>query len=65
MKKLHQAMKKKLESGKKILHSYRKYRFRKDLKYNLKVLATRIRIWKKIVVKSNLSLKNSVLSAIK
>lgn len=52
LKKLHEAMKKKIESGKKIWKSYKKWKFRKSILKNLKILSNRIKIWRKIIIKA-------------
>lgn len=52
LKKLHEAMKKKIESGKKIWKFYKKSKFRKCILKNLMILSKRIKIWRKIIVKA-------------
>lgn len=51
-------MKKKVESGKKIWKFYKKYKFRKQIEKNLKILVKRVKIWRKLVVKFDHQLKN-------
>lgn len=50
-------MKKKMDSGKKIWKFYKKFKFRREILKNLKVLSTRIKIWRKIVLKYERQLK--------
>lgn len=40
-------MKKKIEAAKKILRKYRKYKFKKTINANLKLLVKRKNIWKR------------------
>lgn len=63
-KKLHEFMKKKVESGKKIWKSYKKYKFKKNILKNLKILSNRIKIWRKIATKYQIQLLKKKFLAI-
>jgi len=64
-KKLHEQMKKKVESGKKIWKSYKKYKFKKWVKIRLKLLVKRIRIWKAISAREVAKIYKNTLPIIK
>ena len=49
-------MKKKVESGKKIWKAYKKYKFKKSIFKNLKILSNRIKLWRKIAAKYQMQL---------
>lgn len=44
-------MKKKVDAGKKIWKAYKNYRFKKEVFIKLKILAKRIKLWKKFAAK--------------
>ena len=44
-------MRKKLESAKKILFAYKKFKFRKTIKTNLKILIKRKKIWREFFIR--------------
>ena len=44
-------MKKKIESAKKIMKAYKNYKFKKEIFIKLKILANRVRLWKKYALK--------------
>lgn len=58
-------MKKKVESGKKIWKSYKKYKFRTNIMKNLKKIVKRIRLWRKIAEKFESQIKNKTFIQIK
>lgn len=58
-------MKKKVESGKKIWKFYKKYKVRKEILKNLKILSSRIKIWKKIAIKYESQLKKKKFDSLK
>lgn len=49
-------MKKKFEGVKKIWKAYKKYKFRKAVKANLKILVKRIKLWKQICFREAIKL---------
>ncbi len=57
-------MKKKLEAGKKIWKCYKKYKFRKTILKNLKIIILRIRIWKKLALKYQMEIKKKVFMVV-
>jgi len=58
-------MKKKIESGKIIWRCFQKYKFRKVIFKNLRVLASRVRLWKKIELKERLKIEKMAFIKLK
>ena len=58
-------MKKKIQAAKKILTSYRKYKFKKDIRVKLKLLVKRKKIWVKFGHNEAIKLEKSGFAKIK
>ena len=58
-------MKKKVDSAKKIWKSYKKYKFRTQVFDKLKLLAKRIRLWKKLAKGFSLKIEKEALEVMK
>ena len=58
-------MKKKVEAGKKIWKAYKNYRFKKEVFIKLRLLASRIRLWKKLAAKFAIDIQRKKFIIIK